>query len=231
MPAQHENNNERLTLKYLRDHYAVLYKTANVFVDQNQATKRGHVANAIFACTDSKNSFFIASLHTQQSERLAKLLINYKKNGLSKFRFLLAFVVLIASLLAGKQLEHWAFVFIMPVVVTIATFVIHSLLEEKGLKRKINKVADQLKKQPANEQWLSMSVSSICFRNNLMASYLLHSLEARGIGLVTVGKRSKVIVMQRPKTTVCRKGDFISHYASETTIRKALLNEQYLKVA
>lgn len=74
-------------------------------------------------------------------------------------------------------------------------------------------------------------MSSLTFRNNSLASHMLAMCERRGIGVITVGKRAKVVLMQEPRTLTCRRGDFLSHYAAEVRIRKAVLGDSYLRVA
>ncbi|MCC9135633.1 hypothetical protein ACFSKU_13015 [Pontibacter silvestris] len=88
-----------------------------------------------------------------------------------------------------------------------------------------------LKKQSADQQWLGVSISSLCFWNTSLRNYLLDLCKKRGIGLIAVGKRTKVVLMQEPGKFTWRKRDFISHYNSEEQIRLSLSNSTCLRVA
>ncbi|GHA76995.1 hypothetical protein [Pontibacter akesuensis] len=231
MAARKESNINDYAFDYLRSFYMQRYGLEQVMLDRAQKTKHGHQTDGLFSFNRQSNDLFIASLHTSQSATITHLLLRYKKKGLSKVRYVTLLLVLAVSLFLAWESGHWAIRFVLPAVLGCAAFLFHTLLEEKYLRLKLCAFLDSMKKTPADEQWLGLSISSLAFRNNPLGKFFLKTCHQRGIGIITVGKRSKVILLQEPKTIVCRRGDFLSHYSAEARIRKAVLGDSYLRVA
>ncbi|MFD3000746.1 hypothetical protein ACFS7Z_10270 [Pontibacter toksunensis] len=231
MPNQRESNIEDFAFNYIPSYYTTRTGIETIIVDKAARTRQGYVADGFFSFKNSEKSLFIASLSTKNSSSIASLLTGYKKNGLSKMRYLAAAVLFAIAMFAGLKAAHWTLVFILPVAAALAGFILYTVLEKKHLKRKVEHLLDDIMRLPADERWLGISISSLVFRNNDLAKHLLCICQRRGVGVITVGKRSKVVLMQEPQTQTCRRGDFLSHYEAEARIRKALLGESYLRVA
>jgi hypothetical protein len=233
MPTQRESIIEDFAFDYIQSHYATNAGVKSILVDKAERTKLGHVVDGLFTFKSPENNLFVATLHTKTSPKIASLLIRYKTKGLSKFRFATAALLFTAAFLFGWQVGKWPVLYVLPTSLFIAAagFVLHSVLERNYLKKKLENLLNDLKKLPADEQWLGISVSSLTFRQNSMAKHLLDICKRRGIGVITVGKRAKVVLVQEPTTQTCRRGDFLSFYEGEARIRKALLGDSYLRVA
>ncbi|MCC9138562.1 hypothetical protein ACFSKU_00220 [Pontibacter silvestris] len=231
MPNQKDSNIEDFAFDYLKSHYSTLYSTKGILISKAEKTKLHGTADGIFALKKPDNTLFIASLNVSQSQQLARLLNRYKKNGLSKFRFVTALIAFAATTFFTRSLGYGILSWVIPVAATLVIFVTHSLLERSYLKHKVEKLLNIFKAQPADEQWLGISISSLAFRHNSLAKHLLNLCERRGIGLITVGKRAKVVQLKDPRTNTCHKGDFVSHYVTEAHIRKTLLGGSFLRVA
>lgn len=231
MPNQRESNIEDFAFDYIQSYYTIRTGVETMIVDKAVRTRQGYVADGFFSFKNSENNLFIASLSTKNSARIASLLTGYKKNGLSKMRYLVAAILFAVALFAGFRTAQWALVFILPVVAALAGFILYTVLEKKHLKNKIEQLLEDIMSLPADERWLGISISSLAFRNNDLAKHLLSICQRRGVGIITVGKRAKVVLMQEPQTQTCRRGDFLSHYEAEERIRKAILGESYLRVA
>ena len=231
MPNQRENNIEDFAFDYIQAYYKTRTGVETMLVDKAVRTRQGSVADGVFSFKNSEKSLFIASLSTKHSSKIATLLTDYKKNGLSKMRYIVAAFLFAAVLYAGFKTSHWGLLFLLPIVVALAGFVFCTMLEKKHLKQKAEHLLEDIMSLPADERWIGISISSLVFRNNDLAKHLLSTCQRRGIGVITVGKRAKVVLMQEPQTQTCRRGDFLSHYESEARIRKALLGESYLRVA
>ena len=231
MPTQRESNIEDFAFDYIQSYYTARTGVKAILVDKAERTRRGYVADGTFSFINTDKSLFIASLHTGNSSKIASLLTNYKKNGISKVRFVVAALLFAAALFVGYKASHWAFLYVLPIVSAVSGFVLYAVLEKNHLKRKVEHLLHDIKNLPADERWLGISISSLVFRNNDIAKHLLGVCQHHGIGVITVGKRAKVVLMQEPKTQTCRRGDFLSHYESEARIRKALQGDSFLRVA
>ncbi|WP_242926997.1 hypothetical protein [Pontibacter vulgaris] len=231
MQKQRESRIEDFAFDYLKAYYTQAYKVSNVLVSKAEISKNAAEADGLFVFTHTEHPVFTASLHTGNSDKLASLLISYKKTGLGKLRFLTAFALFAGFFLLIKPVIGIGFALPVALFAGITGFILHTYLKNRYLQRKIEYLVSVLKKLPANDQWLGISISSLTFRNNALADYLNTVCKRRGIGLITVGKRSKVILMQEPRTATCRKGDFLSYYTSEANIRKALSDDPLMRVA
>lgn len=231
MPSSRESKIEDFAFDYLQQYYALQQGANNILVSKEDKTKIGAEVDGLFAFKDRESSIFLATVSFRNTDAIASILTKYKKNGLSKIRYATPIVLLLVSVLLFRQAEHGFYQWVLPVVVAIAGFYLHSVLEKSLLKRKVRALVGELKQHQANEKWLGISVSSLCFRNNSLATYLLKYCQRRGIGMITVGKRSKVVMMQEARTFVCRSGDYLAYYKAEENIRKALANETVLRVA
>ncbi|MFD2514407.1 hypothetical protein ACFSRY_11060 [Pontibacter locisalis] len=231
MPTSRESKIEDFAYDYLQQYYTLQQGAKNVLVSKSEKSKNEAEVDGLFAFKDRDNSLFLATLYFRNTQSIAKLLTNYKKKGLSRTRYITPFILLAVSMLFTRQSENLVYAWVLPFVVAIAGYFLHSILEKNFLKRKLKTLVNSLDKQHANEKWLGISISSLYFRNNSLASYFLKYCQRKGIGLVTVGKRSKVVRMLEPRTSVCRRGDYLSYYINEESIRKALANETILRVA
>lgn len=233
MPNQRESLIEDFAFDHIQSYYATRTGTTKILADRAERTRQGHLADGLFSFQNPDKSLFVASLSTRNSPKIAALLTNHKNKGLSKRRYLSAGLLLLASLYLTIKVAQLPYIYALPIAVAVAAagFVLHSILEKKNLKRKLEHLLNDLKKTPADEQWLGISISSLAFRRNDLAKHLLTICQRRGIGVITVGKRAKVVQLQEPKTQTCRRGDFLSLYESETRIRKTLLGDSYLRVA
>jgi hypothetical protein len=230
MPSQRESKIEDFAYDYLSSYYKKMYLVPDLFVGKQEQTKYGQEVNGLFSLQKTDGSFFAATLHTKHSTRLCALLTNHKKKGLSKLRYLTTVVVLAASATLGYFAGHWALLWLMPLLAAVTGFFVHSRLEMRSLGNQMERMMEEIKKLPADERWLGISISSMSFRNNSLADKLLELCQHKGIGLITVGRRAKVVLLQEPRTSVCRKGDYLSYYAAEAGIRKSL-TDAFMRVA
>lgn len=231
MPNPQESKIEDFAFDYLQGYYTSQQGAKNVLISRSEKNKQGVEVEGMFTFKHPDNSLFLATVTFKNSQKLAALLTTYKKQGLSKLRFLTPALLLLLGIYSSVQFKGGIIGLVVAFVVAVAGFILHTYLLKSYLKRSINSLMDVLKMHQSNEQWLGLSISSLAFRNNDIATYFLKLCQRRGVGVITVGKRAKVVLMQEPRTNVCRKGDFLSHYVSEHSIRKAIQDNTVLRVA
>lgn len=190
MPVQRESDINDFAFEYLRNHYIAQQGNSHVLVDRHEQTKQGYVSEGLFSFKGKDEKLFIASLHTHNSPKISRALTCYKKKGLSKLRYALFLLVLAGAFMAGWQVAQLALWIAIPAAVVLATacFVLHTLLEKRYRLHQLASLLDELKRTPADEQWLGLSMSSLTFRNNSLASHMLAMCERRGIGVIKIGR-------------------------------------------
>ncbi len=230
MSTHKESRIEDFAFDYLSAYYTQHCKAANIIVGKGEKAKSDEEADGLFVFKQADQPVFTVVLSTGNSDELARLLKGYERSGLGKLRFLTAVVLLAATFILAKPL---GILYAAPIalIIAVAGIILHTHLLKKHYRSQIDKHLSVLKKLPANEQWIGISISSLLFKNNKLAQHLREVCTRRGIGLITVGKRAKVVLMEEPRTITCRKGDFLSYYASEARIRKALSDDPMMRVA
>ena len=184
----------------------------------------------MFVLRKADNTFFTASLSYRQSDRLAALIKRYKKNGLGKARFITAGVLLLGVACWGFFTKAWFMAGALSLLAPVTGFVLHTLLEKYRLRQHLARLANELRQAPGDERWLGISISSLYLRNNKFAQEIAALCEHKGVGLITVGRRARVLLVQEPRSRLCRHGDFLACYAAEAAIRREL-SDPFMKVA
>ena len=231
MPHSKENKIEDFAFDYLNNYYASQQGAKNIFVGRSELNKYGVEVEGIFAFKQPDSALFLSTVTFNNSQKIGALLTNYKKVGMSKIRFLTPLVFLLLGLFISITINNNIYVWAFFSLSALGGFILHTYLAKAYLKLQLESMIEEMKQYKANEQWLGLSVSSLVFRNNSLANYFLKLCQSRGIGLITVGKRAKVSLLQEPRIRISHHGDFISHYASEDIIRKAIQIDSMLRVA
>jgi hypothetical protein len=231
MPHSKENKIEDFAFDYLKTYYESQQGAKNIFVGRSELNKYGVEVEGLFAFRQPDCALFLGSVTFNNSQKIGTLLTNYKKEGTGKIRFITPLIFLLLGLFISVTINNDLYVWSFFIISAVGAFVLHTYLAKAYLQLHLEAMIEEMKKYKANEQWLGLSVSSLVFRNNSLANYFLKLCQKRGIGLITVGKRAKVSLLQEPRTHVCHHGDFISHYVSEDNIRKAIQVDTILRVA
>ncbi|PKV63273.1 hypothetical protein [Pontibacter ramchanderi] len=217
-------------IEFLGSYYAKHEKKSGLLLNRNVSTLQGTVADALFAYQKHDNCFFAVSLNTAASTKLARLLSSYKKRGLGRSRYLTAASVLGTAAYLCFLTGNWLALAILPAALAALVFFVHSRLCQHYMQQQLKEAVDQLKQQPGDHQWLGIQVSSLCWRGNAMANYLSKVCERKGIGLLTIGKRSRLTLRQEPRLATCRRTDFLSYYTQGESMRREL-SDQFMRVA
>ncbi len=231
MPHSKENKIEDFAFDYLKGYYETQHGAKNIFVGRSELHKHGVEVEGLFAFKHPDSNNFLASITFNNSQQIAALLNTYKKKGLNKFRFVTPAAILCFGLLFNIAIGYNIYAWILFTITALSGFILHTYLAKAYLQLKLEVMLEELKKYQANEKWLGISISSLTFRNNSLANYFLKLCQHRGIGLIIVGKRAKVSLLQEPRLSMCRHGDYISQYISEDKIRKAIQPDTILRVA
>lgn len=222
---------EDFAFTYLKIYYKQQHHADDVFVFIDEKSKNGATADGLFTFQTEKEPLFLAALNTDLFHKLSDLLITYKKG---KFKAFILTISILATAFAACA-SYWlsnnfaapAFSLMLFPVLYLCSLAIHWYF----CKRKMMGLVNYLKRLPANEKWIGLSISSQAFKRNKLAESFLATCRDKGIGVITVGKRSKVVLMLEPKSYNRRSGDFLSFYKSEISIRKEVLGDKFMRVA
>lgn len=233
MHSKQESKIEEFAFDYLKAYYTQRHSVEDVHVHMGEKAKNGTIADGLFTyCKSDEEPIFVAALITEASEKLARMLVAYKKKTFKNVNYgITAIVTALAGAIAYLLSDNLVFtgaaiLFALPVAY-FTSFFTHRTIRQ----RQVSNVVEAFKRLPSNQKWLGISISSQIVKRNKLADHLLAVCRERGIGVLTVGKRSKVVLMLEPQNTTRRQGDYLSYYKSEISIRKEILGDKIMRVA
>ncbi len=157
----------------------------------------------------------VASMEAKSSKTYGNIRPQYND---SKWFFHALIVGMVCALLAfiiGRFLGGWFWQWVLPIIVFIVGGIVYLLATMENNRYKSIDVIRQIKRYPANEQWIALSSDSY----NLLqknANQLLHKeCQQNGIGLLRVGAGRKVFLVHHPviKPTPASLASFLDYYA------------------
>ena len=115
---------------------------------------------------------------------------------------------------------------IWSLIYALGTWLVVSLvigqLTKNSAKNKTMGVLKQIDQYPGNEQWLSTSKDSYDAIPVHLQSAFVKICKARGIGLLLVDKRKRIILIHKPKKRRKLFGSYLKYYSIEKDVKKYL---------
>jgi hypothetical protein len=117
----------------------------------------------------------------------------------------------------------WLLKWVLPPVAFFAVGFAYLLTMEHAHYRLID-VVQQVKRYPANEQWIAVSADAHNALDHAMQEALQAACRREGLGLLRVRSSSQVTRLEKPRPSPTPKGldDFLACYARSDTIRQKL---------
>ncbi len=181
-------------------------------------------ADGLVAAELNDGNIHIASIEAKSSRTLFSAKHRYKNHTWFLHSLAVGLIGPLCSLAVGWYVGHWFLLWVLPFILFAIFAVGYSLLMSKHQHYQVIDVVDQVRRYPANEQWIALSTDAY---NRLGTSYqakLHSSCKVHGIGLICVSSAKHVRCLEtaRPKQIPTGLSDFLICYDRETTIRQAL---------
>lgn len=232
MPRGHLNERyvQKAAVEWLATHYKETLKhkavlpTMEKFVRKNSQYGSGR-ADGLVATLLADNSIFVASLEAKSARTWKDIRGDNLQLELAIELLLIGLVACVVGSFLGNILgfHDWAFA-VLCLIVSVAIYGLFLFKRKRHKYRRIS-VVHQLKRYPADEQWIALStdiynrVKREKFHDNF-----LQTCERDGIGLLQVSSSQKVTLVTSAKKKPLPKGldCFLSCYSKEDFIRKEL---------
>jgi len=201
MPRLTEKYVQKRALAYLTEYYSNKHQCAKIFSQAEVKTiykRRPGRADGLIAFKKNRNRIYTASLEAKSHKTFQSL-----KNIARDTALAITFGVstLVMALVTWLVLESivWWLKLIIAVVVGLA---IGSLVVVLLLMRELfdtNGIIEQVKRYPADEQWIAISTDAYNKYNSREGNKLLLKAKASGIGLVLVSAGNKAEIRSEAK--------------------------------
>ena len=182
-------------------------------------------ADGLVASLMSDGTVHTAALEAKSARTLPNIMLRY---GDGQW-FLHALVAgLLGTVMAGTlgwfYGETWLFRWILPLVAFLASGLAYLLLTKEHARYRLIDVVRQVKRYPANEQWIAVSADAYNELDASLQDALLIDCRREGLGLLRVRSAGRVIPMEKPQSKTPPKGldDFLACYARSGIIRQKL---------
>ena len=228
-----EKHVQNVALNWLASHYGNKVDVQDVRAELEVAVRAdsklgGGRADGLVVALMTDGSLYTAALEAKSTRTLPNIALRYRDG-----QWLLhALVVgLLGMLLAGSvgwlAGGTWLLKWALPIAAFFAVALAYLLITAQHARYRLIDVIKQVKRYPANEQWIALSADAY----NRLADDLQEALHAdcrkEGIGLLRVRSATQVIPLEKPqpRTPPKRLADFLGCYARSGVIRQKLHSE------
>jgi hypothetical protein len=165
-----------------------------------------------------------ASVEAKSSKTLFNLSAFYEDDKWLLHAILVGVIGLILAGIIGWFIGGWFWVWAFPLLVFILTGFAYLLVTADFSHYRPVDVIAQVRRYPANEQWIALS-TDVYNQLGTEGQRILHKdCQKKGIGLMRISSGGKVISLEIPKPQNLPKGykDFLTCYARAEIIQKRL---------
>ena len=216
------------SLEYLEFHYKEEHNLTKIFsakevrTNSNRKKKYGR-ADGLLCFNSDKQKYHTVSLEAKSHKTLYAL---YPQNNFISKNILPISAFLLSFSTSYLILSKWYWAIIISLIFTLLIYIILEITIDyyKIGKLQTANVIKQIKRYPANEQWIALSKDSIKLLNEDQYSIsknfekLKSVCNKKNIGLLTVSSKATEILLE-PKY---KKGNFLSKYSKEKEIKDYL---------
>jgi hypothetical protein len=182
-------------------------------------------ADGLVASLMPDGTVHTAALESKSARTLPSIMLRYG-DGQWLLHALVAGLLgmVVAGSLGWFFSETWLSRWILPVVAFFAVGFAYLLLTQEHARYRLIDVVRQVKRYPANEQWIAVSADAYNELDAALQDALLTDCRREGLGLLRVRSAGQVTLMEKPQSRTPPKGldDFLTCYARSDVIRRKL---------
>lgn len=181
--------------------------------------------DGLVAARLADGSIFTASLEAKSSRTFHNISPSYRDGRWFLHALLVGIAAAgIAAYAGWTYSDHWFWQWAFPILLfVIAGFAFMALTWDHKYYRPID-VIGQVKRYPANEQWIALPTDAFNQLNREQQQSFLKDVRREGIGFLRVSPGSRVVPVEVPEynPTPNSYADFLSCYAREKGLREKL---------
>jgi hypothetical protein len=214
----------RLTTQYEQRHnIEVVVSETEVGVKNVSKLGCGR-ADGLIVAKLSDGAIYTVSLEAKSSKTSFNITPSYRDERWLFHAVLAGVVGLILAGIIGWPSGNWFWMWVFPLIVFIVISLVFLLITYDFSYYRPIDVISQIKRYPANEQWIAISTDVYNQLSGEEQSSLRTDCQRQGIGLIRVSAGEKINILEEAKPQKLPKGyeDFLECYAREFSLRKKL---------
>jgi len=225
-----ERHVQRVALEWLASYYAdkvgvqAVYAEMETVVSANCKLGIGR-ADGLVASLMPDETVYTAALEAKSARTLPNIMLRY-----GDMQWLLHALIagLLGMVVAGSIgwffSDSWWLRWIVPPVAFFAASFAYLLLTTEHARYRLIDVVQQVKRYPANEQWIAVSADAYNELDTALQEALLTDCRNEGLGLLRVRSTNQFTPLEKPQPRPRPKGlgDFLACYARSDVIRRKL---------
>jgi len=182
-------------------------------------------ADGLVASLMLDGTVYTAALEAKSARTLPNIMLRYG-DELWLLHSLIA--GLLGTVMAGAIgwffSDSWWLRWLVPLVAFFAVGFAYLLLTAEHARYQLIDVVRQVKRYPANEQWIAVSADAYNELDDSLRDALLTDCQKEGLGLLRVRSATHVTPLEKPQPRTQPKGlrDFLACYARSDVIRQKL---------
>ena len=188
------------------------------------ATKlgRGRADGLVAALQDGK--IHVASIEAKSRRTLFSTKHRYKNAPWFTHSLAAGLLALLCAFAVGWTIGHWVLLWVLPFLLFVIVTVTYALLTVEQPRYQVIDVVNQVKRYPANEQWIALSADAYNRLGAKSQEKLQLSCRHNGIGLLRVSPAQRVLCLETATHKPVPGGitDFLTCYDREHAIRREL---------
>ena len=182
-------------------------------------------ADGLVASLMDDGTVYMASLEAKSARTLPNITLRYGDrlwlvHALVAGLLGMGAVGAIGWFFGGGWLLRW----VLPPVAFFAVGIAYLVLTANHARYQLIDVVRQVKRYPANEQWVAVSADAHNALDGALQEALLAACQREGLGLLRVRSANQITPLQKPQPRTPPKGldDFLACYARSDVIRQKL---------
>ena len=224
-----EERVQEVAIDWLTKHYQQRQDARAVLGEREVGVRRRSklgkgIADGLIVAQLADGTVYVASMEAKSAKRLFDILPWYGDEKWLIHALLAGIAGLVLAGLLGWTMGGWFWRWVFPLLVFIvAGFLYLVITYDWSYYRVFNAIA-QVKRYPANEQWVALSTDAYDQLGGEHQRSLLEACQKKGVGLVQVGEGELVTLSAdaRPRRLPRGWKDFLACYTRAESIRRKL---------
>lgn len=181
-------------------------------------------ADGLVAVLLSDGTIFTASLEAKSSRTLFNLSPWYDDERWVLHILIAGGIGLLLAGIVGWFIGTWFWMLVFPILTFFCVSFAYILLTHEHDRYQPIDVVRQVKRYPANEQWIAVSSDAYNSLDSKWREALCAACRREGIGLLRVQSAANISFLERPRLRKVPRGraDFLECYSRSSNIRRKL---------
>ncbi len=226
-----EQSVQKSAINWLATYYGNLPEIKTVvskqeaWLKKHRRLRRGR-ADGLIAMLSHNGKVIVASIEAKSSRTYRAITPDYLDKKWVTHTALVSLVIAFLAAIVGWEIGGWFLKWVLPAILfVLIAFAFLGLTYDSKRYRPIS-VVGQVKRYPANYQWIALSAD---IHNKLLPdeqyNALLKDCTQEGVGLLKVSSGNKITIIKEPvfQNIPKKYKDFLECYAGELDLRKRLV--------